>query len=905
MANTPLGHVSVQTLLPIPQLDPTNQPPTQSIIKAVVTLIWPYSSSSETLAILVAEPDFRLRHRKGQVRIVLRGPAANALAASKLANGDLVSICLDGAVWNHDITTQHTPGRSVEGNLLFTHRLKVTIERNGEYFASLDVDDSRAPLSPVRLSTPEPVVVSQTVSSISRPFRNRETWASPAFSRQSSNFQASCPLDDAYLQDDEDYDEQDDGTVLGRPSKRTKYSRRSNEWRYVSGAKSTLESKEDVPTASTLPQRSPSRAAIQSFDGAFDSPPRELNSTDNGQAHLTDSVASLQIASTDKDMPEILPTHRLPTSLTQAASSPEKSQNVERQERKDYQHVGHPTHLDMIVTGSRDAPVPPPRPPDSPRLEAVDSSELPLISPFPGSLANNVSNSANPGLLESSLPETILQRLETEDTRAEGSKNSQTQFSNTNNVVTQPALDSRQMPSDYVDSLPPPDDHQQNIAMKGVPVPSRPLIPQLDGTSFATPVMDVAETHESLTETLTEQGLVESASIEQQAQRDTDVAAAGAALGSSFQDRGIHLNPSVTIHKPEVMQKDPFTPEASQETPQVVEVFETPLALPQDRGLPLTPQVSDLQSNETLTVNEHSRSRLVLGDEQHAHQGLYKTLDDVPKSLSPWFTSSRSSKLRKGTSERNQANESPLPRQPSRLSRKKYRPLSETQGPLQALKPVVAASGETPDRTLKSQIGFTTPLSYYAPLSALETYLTASSPEGSVTIDVFAIVTSLSSKPTRAKAGPKDYSTMMHVADRSTYPETSQVQCFRPFQRFLPVADVGDVIILRSFLVRSRQRECYLLSTEDSGWYVWRFAKYEGSSREEANGDDSSEAKKSDAPGLSAVIRLGECNGPPVETGNEEHRHARSLHKWFVELRERGLDVSAHVSPPQNRTAKI
>lgn len=96
-------------------------------LSAAVTLIWPYSSSTGTSALLLAEPDFRLRHRNGQVRVKLRGAAARAVARSGIGIGDTVELDLAGARWTDEIAPKLTPGRSVDGQLVFRSRIKLHV----------------------------------------------------------------------------------------------------------------------------------------------------------------------------------------------------------------------------------------------------------------------------------------------------------------------------------------------------------------------------------------------------------------------------------------------------------------------------------------------------------------------------------------------------------------------------------------------------------------------------------------------------------------------------------------------------------------------------------------------------------------------------------------------------------
>ena len=115
---------------PIASLDPHNpslhwsQP-----IRAVCSLIWPYSSSTGTVSLLCSDPDFRLRRNGGQVRVQFQGPAAKAVATSGVGIGDVLHLRLEGATWTQDQSPIKIPGKSVQGDLLFTSRLHLDVRR--------------------------------------------------------------------------------------------------------------------------------------------------------------------------------------------------------------------------------------------------------------------------------------------------------------------------------------------------------------------------------------------------------------------------------------------------------------------------------------------------------------------------------------------------------------------------------------------------------------------------------------------------------------------------------------------------------------------------------------------------------------------------------------------------------
>lgn len=113
--------------IPIAQLTPTLAEPASRSVKAIVTLTWPYSSATGTVAFLLAEPDFRLRRRKGQVRVQFSGSSAKSVSKSGIASGDEVSLCLDGAEWLRGQAAFSTPGSGLELELKFTERLLLQV----------------------------------------------------------------------------------------------------------------------------------------------------------------------------------------------------------------------------------------------------------------------------------------------------------------------------------------------------------------------------------------------------------------------------------------------------------------------------------------------------------------------------------------------------------------------------------------------------------------------------------------------------------------------------------------------------------------------------------------------------------------------------------------------------------
>jgi len=164
--------------------------------------------------------------------------------------------------------------------------------------------------------------------------------------------------------------------------------------------------------------------------------------------------------------------------------------------------------------------------------------------------------------------------------------------------------------------------------------------------------------------------------------------------------------------------------------------------------------------------------------------------------------------------------------------------------------------------------GFRTPLSYFAPLSTLAQYFNSA-------IDVFATVVS-ATKITRSAKGPRDYFTAVYITDPSSaasdsVPPMTVAQIFRPYKIALPLAQTGDVILLRNFKVQAQKQKPMLLSTESSAWAVFR-------------------------KGHEVQIR-----GPEVEFGAEERGFAKGMMDWWGSL-EKGFRAELGESVPKAET---
>lgn len=115
------------SLISIPELSPDLQDPDRYSFQAVVTLVWPFSSSNRQFSLLLAEPDFRLRNQNGQLRVTFRGVCAEEVALTKVGIGDTVTLSLQGARWAENKKIQSTPGKSLSWELQFKNRVKLEV----------------------------------------------------------------------------------------------------------------------------------------------------------------------------------------------------------------------------------------------------------------------------------------------------------------------------------------------------------------------------------------------------------------------------------------------------------------------------------------------------------------------------------------------------------------------------------------------------------------------------------------------------------------------------------------------------------------------------------------------------------------------------------------------------------
>lgn len=121
------GAVGQSAYIPISELSPDRDDISTKSVHAVVTLVWPYSSSSQSLSLLLAEPDFRLRRSQGQVKVNFHGISAQEVAQTHVGIGDEVRLSLEGVRWTDTQGPSATPGRNVSWDINFENSVSLEV----------------------------------------------------------------------------------------------------------------------------------------------------------------------------------------------------------------------------------------------------------------------------------------------------------------------------------------------------------------------------------------------------------------------------------------------------------------------------------------------------------------------------------------------------------------------------------------------------------------------------------------------------------------------------------------------------------------------------------------------------------------------------------------------------------
>ncbi|KAG9618442.1 hypothetical protein KCV04_g14825, partial [Aureobasidium melanogenum] len=215
-------------IVPISSLSPSSALPTDCGFKASVTLLWPFSSTTGQCALLLADLDARQRYQKGQVRVRFTGPSARQIAASGIGIGDSVQVALAGVQWltEADTALVKTPGRSVDGELVFKNRLYMTITRGQTEPRTIDVDESIERTSPKPGMLPPSTPIARSKPRTSFDAYGVAVYSSPAFMKRLRLSEGGTPYSPVPVSEDDDQD-----TITSRKRRRVSYKNVS-EWKF-------------------------------------------------------------------------------------------------------------------------------------------------------------------------------------------------------------------------------------------------------------------------------------------------------------------------------------------------------------------------------------------------------------------------------------------------------------------------------------------------------------------------------------------------------------------------------------------------------------------------------------------------------------------------------------------------
>ncbi|KAF3395908.1 hypothetical protein F1880_007009 [Penicillium rolfsii] len=223
------------TKTPIAHLSPTLEQPENRCIYGTVSLVWPYSSSTKSLGLLLAEPDFRLRRSNGQVKAVFHGRIAESVAEEHVGIGDIICLSLKYSTLTPNDAGSQTPGRNIAWDVHFERGLTLEVDRSSQGLPSVSIEVE--PPAPQELEPPSTPRLNDT-DTVLVPARG--SWRSPAFHKSSRRSSGSA-VDFAF-----DPFAEEDGFVPGKGRKRPRYSLQRTEWRVVDDPNSPEEREETM-----------------------------------------------------------------------------------------------------------------------------------------------------------------------------------------------------------------------------------------------------------------------------------------------------------------------------------------------------------------------------------------------------------------------------------------------------------------------------------------------------------------------------------------------------------------------------------------------------------------------------------------------------------------------------------
>lgn len=110
--------------------DLTSDDTGNTYIEAVVQLVWPFSSATSQLSLLLIEKDVSLRDNTAQVRVTFHGACAKEVAKSRIGIGDVLRLDLEGASAEVEHEELSTPGKKAGYDLHFRKNVNLQVRKN-------------------------------------------------------------------------------------------------------------------------------------------------------------------------------------------------------------------------------------------------------------------------------------------------------------------------------------------------------------------------------------------------------------------------------------------------------------------------------------------------------------------------------------------------------------------------------------------------------------------------------------------------------------------------------------------------------------------------------------------------------------------------------------------------------
>ncbi|KAJ5352861.1 Telomere end binding protein [Penicillium brevicompactum] len=174
------------TKVPIAELSPDLEQPADKSILAVVTLVWPYSSAHKSLSLLLAEPDFRLRRSKGQVKVTFHGRVAEKVAESHVGIGDSICLGLVGSRFVSNEASQQTPGRSIAWDAHFETGVCLEVQHPSQAPLTVNIEHATSPTVTQEASLLPPATPNgKSIDTEPGTAASTGSWGSPAFLKPS------------------------------------------------------------------------------------------------------------------------------------------------------------------------------------------------------------------------------------------------------------------------------------------------------------------------------------------------------------------------------------------------------------------------------------------------------------------------------------------------------------------------------------------------------------------------------------------------------------------------------------------------------------------------------------------------------------------------------------------------